>query len=113
MVPVGNVIGFARSETELRRLVFPSTSEVYAGTLQYFGMPFPTPETTPLAITDLAQPRASYMLSKIYGEALCQHAGVPFTIVRPHNVYGRRMRMAHAVPERLNRTHQNPTGGKL
>jgi len=110
---LANVIDFARRQTDLRRLVFPSTSEVYAGTLQYFGMSFPTPETTPLAITDLAQPRTSYMLSKIYGEALCQHAGVPFTIVRPHNVYGPRMGMAHVVPELLKRTHQTPTGGKL
>jgi UDP-glucose 4-epimerase len=110
---LANVIDFARRQTDLRRLVFPSTSEVYAGTLQYFGMSFPTPETTPLAVTDLALPRTSYMLSKIYGEALCQHAGVPFTIVRPHNVYGPRMGMAHVVPELLKRTHQIPTGGKL
>ncbi len=108
-----NVIDLARRQTDLRRLVFPSTSEVYAGTLQYFGMPFPTPETTPLAVTELAQPRTSYMLSKIYGEALCQHAGVPFTIIRPHNVYGPRMGMAHVVPELLKRAYQASTGGKL
>src|SRR5260221_3721520 len=110
---LANVIDVARRQTDLRRLVFPSTSEVYAGTLQYFGMPFLTPETTPLAVTDLAQPRTSYMLSKIYGEALCQHAGIPFTIVRPHNVYGPRMGMAHVVPELLKRAYQSPTGGKL
>jgi nucleoside-diphosphate-sugar epimerase len=106
-----NIIDFARRQTDLRRLVFPSTSEIYAGTLEYFGMPFPTRETTPLAVTDLARPRTSYMLSKIYGEALCQHAGVPFTIVRPHNVYGPRMGMAHVVPELLKRAYQTPTGG--
>jgi UDP-glucose 4-epimerase len=108
-----NIIAFARRQTDLCRLVFPSTSEVYAGTLQYFGIPFPTPETTPLAVTDLAQPRTSYMLSKIYGEALCQHAGIPFTIIRPHNVYGPRMGMAHVVPELLKRAYQSPAGGNL
>src|SRR5262249_42666036 len=108
-----NVIKVARRQTDLRRLIFPSTSEVYAGTLQYFGMPFPTPETTPLTVTDLAQPRTSYMLSKIYGEALCHHADVPFTIVRPHNVYGPRMGMAHVIPELLKRAYQAPTGGRL
>jgi UDP-glucose 4-epimerase len=108
-----NVIEFARRQTDLRRLVFPSTSEVYAGTLQYFGMSFPTPEATPLTVTDVALPRTTYMLSKIYGEAICHHAGVPFTIVRPHNVYGPRMGMAHVVPELLKRADHTPTGGKL
>ena len=110
---LANVIELARRQADLRRLVFPSTSEVYAGTLQHFGLAFPTPETTPLTVTDVALPRTSYMLSKIYGEALCQHAGVPFTIVRPHNIYGPRMGMAHVIPELLKRSHQIPMGGKL
>ena len=79
--------------------MFASTSEVYAGTLEHGDLPVPTPEETALALPPLGRPRTSYMLSKIYGEALCHHAGVPFTIVRPHNVYGPRMGMAHVIPE--------------
>jgi UDP-glucose 4-epimerase len=45
------------------------------------------------------------MLSKIYGEAFCQHAGLPFTVIRPHNLYGPRMGMAHVIPELLYRAH--------
>jgi nucleoside-diphosphate-sugar epimerase len=93
-------------------MVFASTSEVYAGTLFHFGLSFPTPESTPLAIPELGQARTSYMLSKLYGEALCHHAAVPYTIVRPHNVYGPRMGVAHVVPELLERAH-SAVGGEL
>jgi len=107
------VIDMAREQRKLQRLVFPSTSEVYAGTQQVFGIEFPTRETTPLTVGDFRQPRTSYMLSKIYGEALCHQAGIPFSIVRPHNVYGPRMGMAHVVPELLERAHYSMAGGKL
>jgi nucleoside-diphosphate-sugar epimerase len=107
------MIDWSRGQKKLRRFVFPSTSEVYAGTLENFGMLVPTPEDTPLAVSDLALPRTSYMLSKIYGEALCQHSDLPFTIVRPHNVYGPRMGMAHVIPELLQRAHQAHDGDAL
>jgi nucleoside-diphosphate-sugar epimerase len=110
---LANAIELARRQKNLSRFVFASTSEVYAGTLTAFGMQVPTPESTPLAVSDLTQARTSYMLSKIYGEAMCQHAGVPFTIVRPHNVYGPRMGMSHVVPELLKRTHDAADGGRL
>ncbi len=110
---LANVLSVARRQRDLHRFVFPSTSEVYAGTLQHFGIPIPTPETTPLTIPDLGQPRTSYLLSKIYGEALCHQAELPFTIIRPHNVYGPRMGMAHVVPELIARAHQAAPGGTL
>ena len=107
------VIGFARRQRRFERLLFSSTSEVYGGTLRYFGMPVPTPETTPLAVNDLAEPRTSYMLSKIYGEALCRHSGRPFTLIRVHNAYGPRMGLSHVIPELLRKAHDLPPGGKL
>jgi nucleoside-diphosphate-sugar epimerase len=113
VLTLARLIDWSRTQSTLRRFVFPSTSEVYAGTLEAFGMKIPTPESTPLTITDLGRPRTSYMLSKIYGEALCRHAGVPFTIIRPHNVYGPRMGMAHVVPELLERAYRTPPGGTL
>jgi UDP-glucose 4-epimerase len=110
---LANAVELARRQRKLRRFVFASTSEVYAGTLSAFGMKIPTPESTPLTISDVAQPRTSYMLSKIHGEAMCWHSGLPFTIVRPHNVYGPRMGMSHVVPELLKRAHQARDGDKL
>ncbi len=100
------VIDFAKENENLKRLMFASTSEVYAGTLKHFTLPIPTPETTPLALTDLDYPRTSYMLSKIYGEALCHHSGLPFTNFRPHNIYGPRMGMAHVIPELLKKAYK-------
>lgn len=107
------VLEWSRSQRALRRFVFPSTSEVYAGTLETFGMAIPTPEGTALTIASLDRPRTSYMLSKIYGEALCRHADIPFSIVRPHNVYGPRMGSAHVIPELLARAYRAPAGGSL
>ena len=39
------------------------------------------------------------MLSKIYSEALCHFSGIPFIIIRPHNIFGERMGMSHVIPE--------------
>ncbi len=96
---VENMILLARQQQSLARFVFTSTSEIYAGTLKHFSLTIPTPEDTPLAITELAHSRTSYMLSKIYGEAMCLHSGLPVTIVRPHNFYGPRMGLSHVIPE--------------
>lgn len=96
-----NIIHFAERQVNLKRFIFTSTSEIYAGTLRYFTMELPTPETTPLTIPDLDEARTSYMLSKIYGEALIRQSGLPYTIVRPHNFYGPRMGMSHVIPELL------------
>ncbi|HEY2955046.1 MAG TPA: NAD-dependent epimerase/dehydratase family protein [Candidatus Eisenbacteria bacterium] len=110
---LNQVLDFSARLERLERLVFPSTSEVYAGTLEHFRLPIPTPEDTPLALPDLSRPRTSYMLSKIYGEALCHQARLPYTIVRLHNVYGPRMGLKHVVPELLQRAHRAAPGGEL
>lgn len=108
-----NLIEFARRQRDLDRFVFASTSEIYAGTLEAFEMSIPTPETTPIAVPDVALPRTSYMLSKLYGEALCAQSELPVTIVRPHNFYGPRMGLSHVIPELLQRAHAAADGGAL
>lgn len=106
MVLLSNAIDFARRQKNLGRFVFASTSEVYAGTSQHFALPIPTPESVPLALPDLRHPRTSYMLSKVYGEALCLQSGLAVTVVRPHNVYGPRMGLSHVIPELLKKAHE-------
>ncbi len=108
-----HTLEFARTQPRLERFLFASTSEVYAGSFHHLTLPIPTPEDVPLALPDLAHPRTSYLLSKIYGEAMCRQAGIPFTIVRPHNVYGPRMGLAHVIPELLERAHAAADGGAL
>jgi nucleoside-diphosphate-sugar epimerase len=105
-----HVISWARRQPRLQRFLFASTSEVYAGTLTHLGDPIPTPEAVVLTLSDLGEPRTSYLLSKIYGEAMCHHAGIPFTIFRPHNVYGPRMGLSHVIPELLQRAHAAAEG---
>jgi nucleoside-diphosphate-sugar epimerase len=107
------VLGWARGLPRLERLLFASTSEVYAGTLNAFDWTIPTPEDVPLTVADVADARSAYAISKLYGEALCHHAEVPFTIVRPHNVYGPRMGLSHVIPELLERAHRSPRNGRL
>ena len=96
-----NTIALSQQQLNLSRLLFASTSEVYAGTLDQFHLNIPTAENSPLAVGILDEPRTSYMLSKIMGETMCHHSGVPYTIFRPHNIYGPRMGMAHVIPEQL------------
>ena len=96
-----NVITLARKQSRLHRLLFASTSEVYAGTLEKYGLEIPTVEASNIVLPGISNPRTTYMLSKIVGEVMCQHCGLPFTIFRPHNIYGPRMGMAHVIPELL------------
>jgi len=105
-----NALKIARKQKKLERFVFTSTSEVYAGTLNHYGLEFPTPETTPLTVNDLNEARTSYMLSKIYGESMCNHSGLPVTIIRPHNFYGPRMGLSHVVPELMKKVIEVENG---
>jgi UDP-glucuronate decarboxylase len=106
-------LDFAARQRGLERLVFASTSEVYAGTLERGELPMPTPEDAPITLPDLRHPRTSYMLSKLYGEALSLQSGLPVTVIRPHNVYGPRMGLAHVIPELLHRAHAASDGDRL
>ena len=86
-----------------RKVLFSSTSEAYAWTQHFHELPVPTPEDSPVALTDLANPRSSYAGSKIFGELAVTQYGLahdkPFVIVRYHNVYGPRMGNEHVIPE--------------
>lgn len=108
-----NIIEFSKSKKKFERLLFASTSEVYAGTLENFELTIPTEEKSPLTITNLLRPRTSYMLSKIYGEAMCIHSNLPYTIFRPHNVYGPRMGMSHVIPQQLEKAFFANDGDKI
>ena len=94
------------------KFFFASTSEAYAWTRLYTPLPVPTPEAVPLALTDLAAPRATYAGGKIFGELAvthaCAQAGRPFVIARFHNVYGPRMGFSHVIPQLFERAIKSP-----
>jgi len=100
-----NLIEFAKKIKSLKKILFSSTSEIYAGTLKHYGIDIPTNEEVKLVIDDIKSPRTTYMLSKMYGESILFNYGfkynIPFTIVRYHNVYGPRMGFLHVIPEML------------
>lgn len=84
------------------KVLFTSTSECYAGTIEAFDYQIPTPENVPLTIKDITHPRFTYAVTKMLGESgFIQYAsklGFDCTIVRYHNVYGKRMGFKHVIP---------------
>jgi len=105
LILLQNAIEIGLKQKKLKRFIFSSSSEVYYGTLKNYGLKFPTKENTKLSTLDLSDRRGTYMLSKIYGEAMCANSGLPFTIVRPHNFYGPRMGFSHVIPELLKKAY--------
>lgn len=99
-------VRLGRKQFNLKRLVFTSTSEIYAGSSEKGVLPIPTPEMTTLVLPDLEMNRTSYMLSKIVGESMLFYSGLPVTIVRPHNIYGPRMGLSHVIPQMLERAYK-------
>ena len=110
---LANIIKLANKHIRKPRLIFASTSEVYAGAQFHERIKYPTSENTVLAITELSLPRTSYMLSKIYGEAMCHASGLDFIILRPHNIYGPRMGMKHVIPQLIKKILATPINGTL
>lgn len=92
-------IKIAQSQKKLKKFIFSSTSEIYSGSLNNNLIKFPTPEDNLICLNKLDNPRHTYMLSKIYGEAICSFSKIPFAIVRLHNIYGPRMGMQHVIPQ--------------
>jgi len=98
-----------------KNVVFTSTSENYAGTIDRFGYTIPTPEDIPLSIVDISHPRYTYAVTKMLGESgflnYAKSYGFNCTIVRYHNVIGPRMGFKHVIPhlaERFLINKENP-----
>ena len=109
-VNVGGTLEVVRAcvSAGVRRVVFASSSEVYATPAV-----FPTPEEVPATIPDVLNPRFSYSGSKIIGELLVvnysRRAGIEYTVLRYHNVYGPRMGWDHVIPQFIMRLERGET----
>jgi len=96
------------------RIIYTSSSEVYACCEKFGLLPIPTPETVPVVFEQPTPTRFSSGSSKFMGEVLCLHFGaankVPATVVRYHNIYGPRMGQKHVIAEFILRAHrrENP-----
>ena len=98
----------------VKRVLFTSTSECYAGTIEAFNYTIPTPEEVPLTIEDISHPRFTYAVTKMLGESGFIHygakTGFETVIVRYHNVFGPRMGFKHVIPHLVQRfsNKENP-----
>jgi UDP-glucose 4-epimerase len=101
-------------QSEVKKVLFTSTSECYAGTIEAFGYIVPTPEEIPLSIQDIGHPRFTYAVTKMLGESgflnYSRKCGFECTIVRYHNVFGPRMGFKHVIPHLVQRflNNENP-----
>ena len=89
----------ACEQTGCADLLLVSSSEAYQVATQV-----PTPETVPLSVPDVLNPRYSYGGGKIASELAAlawARAGVldRAVIARPHNIYGPDMGREHVIPE--------------
>jgi len=99
----------------VKRILFASSSENYAGTSDLFGIEIPTPETVPLCIGDIKHPRWAYAMTKMHGESAFIHSAGAYnyecTVVRYQNVIGPEMGFGHAIPhivERFVKSEESP-----
>ena len=93
--------------TKCKKILFPSSSETYAGTMTISKIPIPTPEEVALTIEDVNNERRSYAGSKIAGELFFINYAKKYkfemSIVRYHNIYGPRMGHEHVIPQFIHR----------
>ena len=104
-------------KSDVKKVLFTSTSECYAGTIDAFGYKVPTPEEIPLCIEDISHPRFTYAVTKMLGESgFLNYARMGFfecTVVRFHNVYGPRMGFKHVIPHLVQRFLDGETPFKV
>ncbi len=85
------------------RLLYSSSSEVYADADRFNLLKIPTDELVPVIFSQPTEVRFSYGTSKFMGEFLCLYFGktfnIPVSVVRYHNIYGPRMGNKHVIPE--------------
>lgn len=94
-------------KSRVKKVLFTSTSECYAGTVASFDYKIPTPEDIPLCIDDISHPRFTYAVTKMLGESgflnYSRIFGFECTVVRYHNAFGPRMGFKHVIPHIIQR----------
>ena len=95
------------SRNPIKKLLFSSSSENYAGTSDLFNYEIPTAEDVPLCIGDVKHPRWTYAVTKMHGESAFIHSADKYnyecTIVRYQNIIGPEMGFGHAIPHIVER----------
>jgi nucleoside-diphosphate-sugar epimerase len=93
-----NIFEFARKQTNLKRLVYASSSEVVADD------PIsPVPENADVLIKDIHNARWSYRLAKITSENYLSNSDLPYIMIRYFNVYGENSKQGHFLGDQINK----------
>jgi UDP-glucose 4-epimerase len=95
------------STNPVKKILFASSSENYAGTTDVFNFEVPTSENVPLCISDIKHPRWTYAITKMHGESAFLHSAkaknYECAIVRYQNIIGPNMGFNHAIPHIVER----------
>ncbi len=95
------------SRNPIKKLLFASSSENYAGTSDLFNIDIPTDENVPMCIGDIKHPRWTYAMTKMHGESAFIHSANSYNfdcvVVRYQNIIGPEMGFGHAIPHIVQR----------
>ena len=99
---------------KLSKIVFSSTSEIYAGGYKKNLVNIPTNESVPVFFEQPTDIRFSYGASKFISEFIFHRFSekflIPLDVIRYHNIYGPRMGGKHVMPQLIKRLRdgENP-----
>ena len=101
-----NLLEWVKAKPHIK-ILYSSSSEVYAGSLALGLGDIPSDEKIPICIDDISNVRWSYGLSKALSEgaffAYSSRYSIKFSIIRYHNIYGPRMGFEHVIPQFIKR----------
>jgi nucleoside-diphosphate-sugar epimerase len=93
-----NIFEFALKCTNLKRLVYASSSEIVSD-----DPTSPVPENTDVLIKDIHNARWSYRLAKITSENYLANSELPYVMIRYFNVYGENSKQGHFLGDQINK----------
>ena len=93
-----NIFNFARKCTNLKRLVYASSSEIVAD-----DPTSPVPENADVFIKDIHNARWSYRLAKITSENYLANSDLPYVMIRYFNVYGENSKKGHFLGDQIDK----------
>jgi nucleoside-diphosphate-sugar epimerase len=93
-----NIFNFARRCTNLKRIVYASSSEIVAD-----DPTSPVPENTDITIKDIHNARWSYRLAKITSENYLANSDLPYVMIRYFNVYGENSKKGHFLGDQIDK----------
>lgn len=93
-----NIFNFARRCTNLKRLVYASSSEIVSDDPMS-----PVPENADVFIKDIHNARWSYRLAKITSENYLANSDLPYVMIRYFNVYGENSKKGHFLGDQIDK----------